>query len=176
MLSALFPAAGFVRVLGVINKISTIVHGIEGVVGGVKAMIDGNYSQSLLTLGGSLLNLAGGGSACKLLNSGSPILKLGGYVMKRLNYYNAISGGIDGVQSIINGDVSGGLLKLGQAGFDLYSASQSCFVAGTPLLTPDGAKPIEQFVPGDLVLSRNEDDPDAPVVARRVLVLFERVY
>ncbi len=52
--------------------------------------------------------------------------------------------------------------------------SRSCFVAGTPLPTPEGSKPIEEFVPGDLVLSRDEDDPDGPVVAKVVEAVFVR--
>ncbi len=39
-----------------------------------------------------------------------------------------------------------------------------CFVAGTPVATPDGLKPIEELSVGDLVLTRNEfaagDDSD----------------
>jgi Pretoxin HINT domain len=48
-----------------------------------------------------------------------------------------------------------------------------CFAAGTPLLTPEGSKYIEDFRVGDLILSRAEDDPEAPVMARRVLNLFQ---
>jgi RHS repeat-associated protein len=69
---------------------------------------------------------------------------------------------------------------------DLYTASttllstiiglrQSCFAAGTPLLTPDGQKPIEQFRPGDLILSAPENDPTAPPSTKRVLRVFENV-
>jgi hypothetical protein len=50
----------------------------------------------------------------------------------------------------------------------------SCFAAGTPLLTPEGAKPIEQFRPGDLVLSRAEDVPDGPLEAMVVEEVFVR--
>jgi RHS repeat-associated protein len=50
-----------------------------------------------------------------------------------------------------------------------------CFVAGTPLLTPDGDKPIEAFREGDWILSRAEDDPVGPVEARRVEAVFVRV-
>ena len=49
----------------------------------------------------------------------------------------------------------------------------NCFAAGTPLLTPDGSKYIEDIRVGDLVLSRDENDPEGPVVARRVLNLFQ---
>lgn len=47
-----------------------------------------------------------------------------------------------------------------------------CFAAGTPLLTPDGEKPIEQFRPGDWILSAPEDDPNAPLVYRQVEAVF----
>jgi hypothetical protein len=49
------------------------------------------------------------------------------------------------------------------------------FVAGTPLLTPDGSKLIEQFQPGDWVLSRSEFDPDGPLTAKVVEAVFKRV-
>jgi Pretoxin HINT domain len=51
----------------------------------------------------------------------------------------------------------------------------SCFEAGTQLKTPDGFKAIEQFAEGDLVLSRNEHDPQGPLTARRVLQTFTRI-
>ena len=45
---------------------------------------------------------------------------------------------------------------------------KACFVAGTPLRTAAGSKPIEDFRVGDEILSRNEFDPAAPLVTRRV--------
>jgi Pretoxin HINT domain len=50
-----------------------------------------------------------------------------------------------------------------------------CFVAGTPLLTPGGAKAIEQFRVGDLILSRAEDDRDGAVEVKVVEATFVRV-
>ena len=47
-----------------------------------------------------------------------------------------------------------------------------CFAEGTPVLTPDGAKPIEQLKAGDLVLSRNEHDPRGRVKAKRIEETF----
>jgi hypothetical protein len=52
---------------------------------------------------------------------------------------------------------------------------RACFVKGTPVLTPDGWKPIEELQPGDEVLSRSEHDVTAEVRARRVLRNFVRV-
>ena len=59
---------------------------------------------------------------------------------------------------------------------------RACFVAGTPIRTPDGSKPIEEFKSFeevgedcDYVLARSEFDPNGPVRARRVLRKFVRV-
>jgi hypothetical protein len=50
-----------------------------------------------------------------------------------------------------------------------------CFAAGTPLLTPEGDKPIEQIKPGDWVLSAPECDPEAPPEPRLVEEVFTNV-
>jgi serine protease inhibitor len=43
-----------------------------------------------------------------------------------------------------------------------------CFAAGTPVLTPDGEKPIEQLKIGDYVLARDEHNVEGAVEPRRV--------
>jgi hypothetical protein len=53
---------------------------------------------------------------------------------------------------------------------DMFKA---CFAASTPILTPDSSKPIEQFRPGDWILSAPEDDPEAPPQPRLVEEVFE---
>jgi hypothetical protein len=52
--------------------------------------------------------------------------------------------------------------------------SRACFAAGTPLRTPDGSKPIEDFRVGDWILSRDEFDPVGPVLSQRVEEVFVR--
>jgi hypothetical protein len=49
-----------------------------------------------------------------------------------------------------------------------------CFAQGTPLLTPSGWKAIEDFVVGDEILSRDEEDPVGPVHAQVVEAVFQR--
>jgi hypothetical protein len=48
----------------------------------------------------------------------------------------------------------------------------SCFAAGTPLLTPSGSKVIDEFVRGDMVLSRDEHDINGVVTAKIVEEVF----
>jgi RHS repeat-associated protein len=55
-----------------------------------------------------------------------------------------------------------------------FCFGKSCFAAGTPLLTPAGSKPIEEFVAGDFVLSRDEFDPTGDVVSKLVEEVFRR--
>lgn len=50
----------------------------------------------------------------------------------------------------------------------------SCFAAGTHLLTPTGDKAIEQFQVGDLLLSRDERNSERPVEPKVVEEVFVR--
>jgi RHS repeat-associated protein len=70
-------------------------------------------------------------------------------------------------------------LQTGAAALDLLLTGlsrflRSCFAAGTPLLTPEGARAIEEIEVGDLVLARSEDNPEGPVEARVVEAVFVR--
>jgi hypothetical protein len=62
--------------------------------------------------------------------------------------------------------------KVGREGF--WKVFGACFGAGTPLLTPQGSKPIEEFQVGEMVLSRAEDDPQGPVEPKVVEFVFRR--
>jgi len=61
------------------------------------------------------------------------------------------------------------------AGITASQLQIACFVSGTPLLTPYGDKPIEQFRIGDQILSRSEHDPEGPVAIKIVERTFVRV-
>jgi hypothetical protein len=52
---------------------------------------------------------------------------------------------------------------------------QGCFPAGTPVRTPWGHKAIEELCVGDVILSADEDDPDGPVLWKRVVDRHERL-
>jgi hypothetical protein len=52
--------------------------------------------------------------------------------------------------------------------------NSGCFAAGTKLWTPQGYKPVESFVAGDVIYSRDEHDPSGPIEAKVVEEVFER--
>jgi RHS repeat-associated protein len=68
---------------------------------------------------------------------------------------------------------SGGLYYL-KRGACILRLTTGCLAKGTPLLTPGGWKAIEDFVPGDEILTRHEDDPNGPVHAQVVEAVFHR--
>ena len=55
------------------------------------------------------------------------------------------------------------------AGTALRSFFTSCFAAGTPILTPDGPRPIESLRPGEWVYSQPEDSPESRPMPMRIL-------
>jgi len=82
-----------------------------------------------------------------------------------------------GITQILEGDYAGGFSNLLDAGSNLFMMSRlkACFVAGTPILTPDGWKAVEDVAVGERVLSRDENDPTGELRAKRVLATFVRV-
>jgi hypothetical protein len=53
-----------------------------------------------------------------------------------------------------------------------WTGTQACFAPGTPLRTPGGARKIEDIRPGELVLSRAENNCEGPVEAKVVEEVF----
>lgn len=80
-----------------------------------------------------------------------------------------LSGALDG--ALVGAGLGGGIAGIG-SGMSLAAAkwrgALACFSAGTPLLTPDGSKPIEAFRRGDRILSGDKYDrhPVAPARGR----------
>ena len=54
-----------------------------------------------------------------------------------------------------------------------FAGFKACFSAGTPIRTPLGTCLIEDIRVGDMVLSRDESNPDGLVVVQRVEEVFE---
>jgi hypothetical protein len=72
-----------------------------------------------------------------------------------------------------NGNYAAGGLNVLQAILGVIGFRGSCFAAGTPLLTPTGEKSVEEFRPGDWILSAPENDPKVPLEAKQVEEVFE---
>ena len=94
------------------------------------------------------------------------------WTVRGLNMAQAADNAINAGAAFQDGNIPAGLTYLASAALSAYSAARQCFAAGTPLLTPTGDKPIEQFRPGDWILSAPEDDPEAPPEAKKVEEIF----
>ncbi|WP_394836979.1 HINT domain-containing protein [Pendulispora rubella] len=70
------------------------------------------------------------------------------------------------------GNVGGGPGGVVCDGRSCGAPGGNCFVAGTPVWTPSGERPIESLVEGDIVFSR--DEASAAIKPRRVLRTFTR--
>ncbi len=83
--------------------------------------------------------------------------------------------GVTGTAKALNaaGKLADAQTGIQKANSLLKILNKACFAAGTPLLTPVGSRPIEELQIDDLVLSRDEYNPEGPVVARRVVKLFQ---
>jgi RHS repeat-associated protein len=108
---------------------------------------------------------------------GNPALRMMGYELA--------AGGLGGSAGYALGGWDGAIMGMNAgrvAGHAALVASPSlqralllaCFAGDTPLLTPEGSKRIDQFRVGDLVLSRDEYNPDGPVVPKVVEEVFVR--
>ena len=107
--------------------------------------------------------LRGAGCGC-----GSTLLQRG------IQFYGMAGGAVSGAAKILNGDIAGGLLDVAQAGASAYRFMQSCFAAGTKLLTKRGWVAIEKLEVGDEVWSKPEEEPGAVGAWKRVEELFVR--
>ncbi len=131
-----------------------------------------NYNSGFYTAGqvtGTAVGIGlGFGNPCALGSGFSAGLRF-------INGVQAVGGSINAGQNIAKGNYGGAALDLFGVGMNGFQMFRPCFLAGTPLLTPTGDKPIEQFRPGDWILSAPEDDPDGPVQPRQVEEVFVRV-
>src|SRR5205807_614531 len=83
----------------------------------------------------------------------------GSLAIRGLNLVQGIGGTFNFVENLQKENYwTAALDALGVVG-NVAQVLRACFAAGTPLLTPEGSKPIEEFRVGDLVLSRSEYHP-----------------
>jgi hypothetical protein len=88
-------------------------------------------------------------------------------------------GAYQGVQQALvqfeKGQYLDGALSLLQATADVYAGTRSCFTGEMLILCGGGKKRADGVGLGDLVWTRDEDDPEGPLVLKRVTARFVRV-
>jgi serpin B len=99
-------------------------------------------------------------------------------LLKDLGMPTAFSGGADFSNMIDDGGVfidkvfHKATITLNEQGTEAAAATEVqfaiCFAAGTPVMTPDGEKRIEELQAGDYVLARDEHNLEGPVEPRMV--------
>ena len=144
----------------------------EGVISGAEQIAEGNIAAGVLSIGMSVLGASAicGVGLCSLLGQTAARAVIGA---------TAVSGAVVGVQGasqMYNGSYVTGFSNflMGAAALLAVSQTQACFVAGTPIRTPEGWKAIEELKVGEWVLSRSDKDAEGEVRARRVVQTFLR--
>jgi RHS repeat-associated protein len=91
-------------------------------------------------------------------------------------YVNNDARGVSNLAGGIAADVviGAGIAKLKGARSPARRVKGGCFAAGTPIRMAFGTKPIEDIRRDDLVLSRHESGPEAPLTTARVVQTFVR--
>lgn len=125
-----------------------------------------------------LMGLNGFGSACRVSKSfaglGSAAETAAAVGTRGMLGFGAVMGGINGGMKIANGEYVGGALDFLEAGVAGAHMLRSCFAAGTKLLTEEGYRRVEETLEDDHVGSRDEHDPQGPLVYKRVEEVFTR--
>ena len=147
--------------IGITKRIRTWV-GYDDVVNyDSGAYAGGQYTGTAVNVGLGVVNPCALGSAVAI-----PV--------RLINVGQAIGGTINAGENIANGNyVSAGFDLIGVAG-NSSQVFRPCFAAGTPVRTATGSILIENLKVGDIVLSRNEFDPEGQVGDKIVEDVFVR--
>ena len=149
----------------------------------VDAVREGDWlgaAQTIFSMGVSAARFA---SSCLIANSVTQVAgeALGRGAALAANTMLVINVGVgtyQGVTQMLNGDVVGGLLTLGQVAADAYHATKACFTGDTKLMARGswgcGYRRIDELTDDDEVLSRPEDNPNGPLAWKKVEQRFIR--
>ena len=109
------------------------------------------------------------------LKAEKSLMKLGGKALKSKgdDALKLVDNKIDNVGRSLIDDTAGGAKGISSEVTGVSQKYLGCFAVGTPIQTPSGSKPIEEFVPSDWVLAQDESDPDAVPTLRQVEEVFE---
>jgi hypothetical protein len=152
--------------LGVAENGLQLTAMVGGTLHGVEALKAGDLWGAIQAFAGVGLSAVRGVSACA---RESVVLQWGQRALHGVAFGQLV---VSAFGKFADGDWFGGLVDLADAGANLYM--MGCFAAGTPLLTPDGDKLIEQFKVGDLILTAPEDDPQGALEVKPVEEVFVR--
>jgi hypothetical protein len=86
----------------------------------------------------------------------------------------AAMGGVSAYDKYQHGEYLGAALDLVEAGVAGAHMLRSCFPAGTKLVTEEGYRLVEEILQDDEVGSRDEHNPNGPLVFKRVEEVFTR--
>lgn len=151
---------------GALQRINAVAM-VGGTIHGVEALANGDVAGAAMALSGVVLTGMRGSNICAVAKFAQTGLK----VMHGVTAATRISSGFD---KFAEGDYLGGFADFVDAGANAFMMGKACFVAGTPILTPEGSRCIEELKVGDYVFSRDENDPNGPIVPKRIEETFVR--
>jgi RHS repeat-associated protein len=134
---------------------------------------NGNYIRGTLYFGLTVLDAVGVATLAKTAYRGARGAFNGARILASSSGRQAAINGIKSFIGRVGRSLSGqGQCTIWQRVTSFFT--ETCFAAGTLLLTPEGSKPIEEFQVGDLLMSRNENDQRGAVEAKMVEEVFVR--
>jgi YD repeat-containing protein len=181
---------GIIDPTGIADGINAVWYVGEGLMGREGAFLNAGISAAgaLLPYAGDLLKF--GKAGVQAAEACGAIKKLETNVILRQSAKSAAIGAASGaaigggISYAAGGDVwhgaTQGALHGAVGGFSrnffLNRYAKACFTAGTPLVVDleGNSKPIEQIEVGEMVLARNEFEPNGPLELKRVEELFTR--
>ncbi len=128
-----------------------------------------NHQGALYTAGqvvGTGMGLALGVASPCTMASGP------GMALRGINALQAAGNSMNAYENWQKGNILGAALDAAGVLGNVSNMLKACFAARTPLLTLEGSEFIENIKEGDYVLARDENDPDGPVLAKRVEEVF----
>lgn len=155
---------------GAVNPIDAFASLGAGLVGSGIGYASGNTSAGYL-IGSTVGGIFGSGWDDYYRNAATF-----SHATKRSAVVAGVAGGVGAGVYGATGDIDAAITwgSLATLPGGMLSKLVPCFPAGTPILTPDGSKPIEEIRAGDLVLSRDESDVNGPVEPKVVEETFIR--
>ncbi len=164
---------GIGALFGAANPLDAFASLGGGLIGAAPGLLYGNYRNAGVgyQIGSTVGGIFGSGWD-DIARNGAPLY----HALGRSGVTLGVAGGVGYGAYLSTGSVESAITwgSLATLPGSLLARLVPCFPAGTPILTPDGSKPIEQLRAGDLVLSRDEHDVNGPVAAKVIEETFVR--